>query len=377
MSNANNRFESCLKLTSGSVSLSTIRRQIEFIRQNPESEHQLTMPNHAFNFLIERNLQFINEEGKTALKEIDHFVVALPVYQALAMSPKTVVIGHGLLNLLTACGYWAHFCAGLPEEMDATRPLENFPSTSLREAVRVLMFFLIHRHYQNPSNEILPNFRALFNGESAKDADLKVKDAIAGAATFMLLHESGHLVLDHFSDEHQSSIPIFQSPVEQELNKHQFSELEADEFAYNSIKEPLRPLHRAWISMALNFHIQREVLISERTESHPNNINRLAYADLICGDDTTSPEDFLKRLHKMGKSFENIEANNRKLEARNSRTLASSFNRQEIIRTLKQLNRHLAPFRLDISPILDQSSRLPEWHQCFGASLFEQSKSME
>jgi len=329
------------------------------------------MPNQAFNSLIERNLLFLNKEKLKALADIDHFVVALPLYQAIAIPPKTVAIGHGLLNLLTACGYWAHFCADFPEEMEAIRPLERFPSSSLRELVTVLMFFLIYKHYKNPEDHPLPDFRTLFAGEREKDTDTKVKDAIAGAATFMLLHESGHLLLDHFSEEHEASISKFQSPIEQEFNRHQFIELEADEFAYNSIKDPLRPLHKAWISMALNFHIQREVLISERTESHPVNINRLAYADLVCEGDAVNPEDFLERLHKMGRSFENIEANNKELKARDSKPLTSLFDQQEIIQTLKQLNQHLAPFGLDISPILNRSSGLPEWHECFPVNLSE------
>lgn len=363
-------WDSCLTLTPGEVSLAQIRRQIEKINRIDGEQSASFTPNQAFRKLIDRNLSFLSESQSRKLKDISFYVVDLPLYQAIAIAPATVVIGNGLLNVLTACGYWANFCAELPPELESIIPLDEFPTTSLSSAVSVFSFFLIHRHVENSKEEPLPDFRGLFEAGTfgeVGDIDEKVKHAIAGAGTFVLLHEIGHLRLGHFSESDEPKISSFSSPVEQAFNEHQLRELEADAYAMNALKEPLRALHTPWISMALNFHLQREIMVSERAGSHPLHVNRLAYADRLIQDDYIKPADFIGSLRRMGKSFSNVEEAKVKLKAKNQQPLVYQFDRTDILLRLASLNDQLTKFGIDLSAILDHSRKLPDWRSCYFA----------
>ncbi|MCI0590608.1 MAG: hypothetical protein L0Y67_03245, partial [Gammaproteobacteria bacterium] len=300
-------IETCFNLTSADITPAMIQRQIDRLKREGAEITDEIRPTKALAELIARNLTFLNSDKCEALVACEIYVVPLPLCMAYSKAPNSIIVGNGLINLISACGYWGNFVETLPLSLDEIKPFAQFPKTSVLDAVSTFLFALMYRHYQY--GEALPDFRVLTADQSGNFPDRAVKDAVAGAATFILLHELGHLRLNHHIEDKQIMPIDVPLAVPQALSSYQRKELEADDFAMKAIQERLRPLHVAWINMALNFHLLRETLLAERSNRHPININRLAYANARSAGQIITPVYYAEHLEKMGKSFTNIERN--------------------------------------------------------------------
>ena len=351
-------IEASFKLTTAEITPAMIQRQIDRLRREGSDLTGDPGPGKALTALVTRNLSFLRDGIVNALDRCEVYVVPLPLCVALSRPERTIVIGNGLLNLITAVGYWANFAETLPKELDEIKPLKRFPTTSVRDAVPIFLFILLYRHYQY--GEVLPNFRAL-NGIELDKLDSQVRDALAGAATFVLLHELAHLELGHrIPGERVFPIDV-PLAVPEVLTRYQQMELEADDFAMQALEEPLRPLHFPWINMALNFHFHRETLLSERTERYPVNVNRLAYAHARTGGDARQPNAYAAHLERMGRAYTDIEAKHAEIWAMGKRPLLESLSRAEVVQELRILRSSLdASLRDSLEQVLT-GQELPDW----------------
>lgn len=355
-------IETCLSLTSAQITPVMIQRSIDRLRQQGSEITNDTKPTHRLAELVSRNLTFLKDDTRQALLSSEVYVIPLPLCIAFAKSPHSIFIGNGLLNLITACGYWANFCESLPPSLDQIKPLKEFPTVSVSDAIHVYLFALMHRHHQY--GEPLPDFRTLSVDRSGSHSDQFVRNAVSGAATFILLHELGHLQLNHISGEkpiRPIDVPL---AVPQDLSNYQLKELEADDYAMMALEEKLRPLHSAWIDMALNFNLMQETLLGSRGQMHPININRLAYAHARIQGKKLTPIDYNEQIERMGHAHLNIEANNDKLREIEQKPLLDALTREEIMSKLELLDSFLQPVGFTIQTILDEQSELPDWTEC-------------
>ncbi|MEM7220019.1 MAG: hypothetical protein AAF515_16755 [Pseudomonadota bacterium] len=288
-------------------------------------------------------------------------VLPSPICAAFSKPPNTIVVGDGLIDLLTACGYWSALVGALPKSADEVYPLEKHPKIPLSDALAVYTYALLYRYHEH--GEPLPDFRALAHQFPNPNLDTQVRDAIAGAVMYILLHELGHLALGHH-EGNDVSLP-FDPPalIGEALTLYQQRELEADLWAMEAIRPDLRKIHTAWINMGLSFHFQRGALLSEASESHPLYVNRLAFAHACTDEQLRAAGDMDAHLIRMASAHENIERNNEKRAAQGSLPFLSSLTREEILDQIESLAT-LIP--LDVSPVL--ASEIPTWHTCFEGS---------
>ncbi|MES9948969.1 MAG: hypothetical protein ABW118_08425 [Candidatus Thiodiazotropha sp.] len=346
----------CLKLAPYAIPESVINRQIKNLQRshlNPSSSMTAT---NSLAALIQDKLPFINQEKVEELLRCEIHVVPLPLCVAYS-KPKPesdlIILGNGLLNLICACGYWAFFGESLPESLDKHYPLKQFTRTSVRDAVPVFLFSLIYRHYCY--GEPLPDMSRLVPNEIHE----KVRHAIAGAAVFILFHELGHLRLGHLENKNIRPMNV-QLVVDEALSTYQLQELEADEYVLKAILPEYRPLHSLWVNMALNFHIQAEILLSHKSSGHPISVNRLSYANESCEGRLMDAVSYTRHLKGMGESYNNLEEKNRRLKSRDTSPILDHYSRTEVLEILEQLDTFLEPEGYGLREAL--YSNAPDWH---------------
>ncbi|CAA0099493.1 Uncharacterised protein [Halioglobus japonicus] len=350
-----------LQLTSDQVTPPMIQRQLDIIRRDADTITRNTRPTHALLDLIERNLlYFVDAKPVRLLADCTVFVIPLPLCAAYSKPPGQIVIGNGLMNIISACGYWSSLCGALPSGLAHLDPLPQFPNIPLDDALGVLLFALIYRHYQY--GEPLPDFRAWQWDTPLATLDRQVVDSVAGAATFILLHELGHLVLGHHADP-RAILPLdVPLAVGQSLSRYQHMEFEADRFALEALNLDHRSVHFPWINMALNFHLQRETVLGERPVDHPINLNRLYYAQTSLSD-TIAGSDNAAQIAKMGAAFESLEAKNAQLRSQQRQPLMTTWERKDILQALAQIETQLGPFNLSLEPLVFAGNELADWSE--------------
>ncbi|MEW8071626.1 MAG: hypothetical protein AB2801_09785 [Candidatus Thiodiazotropha endolucinida] len=349
-------LSACLKLAPYGIPESVINRQIKNLQHSHLNPSSAMTATHSLAALVQDKLRFINQEKVEELLRCEIYVVPLPLCVAYSKpKPKSdsIILGNGLLNLICACGYWAFFVESLPESLDKHYPLEQFPRTSVRDAVPVFLFSLLYRHYCY--GEPLPDMSRLIPNKIHE----KVRHAIAGAATFILIHELGHLRLGHLDNKNIRSMNV-QLVVDEALSTYQLQELEADEYVLNAILPEYRPLHSLWVNMALNFHIQSEILLSHKSSEHPISVNRLSYANEMCEGRLMDPATYTRHLNTMGEKYNDLEEKNRRLKLRNTSPILDHYSRTELLEILEQLNPFLEPEGYGLREAL--YSDAPDWH---------------
>lgn len=357
-----NDLVTCLHLASHQVTPPMIERQIERIRREGSAVTANTAPSRALRALVQRNVErMLLEERAQMLAQSLVYVVPLPLCAAYSKPDGQIVIGNGLMNVLSACGYWAFLCEQLPAELMGIRPLPRFPSLSAWDAVSLYLFALIFRHYRY--GEPLPDLRAWITPVTREEIDVQVKHSVAGAATFILLHEMGHIALSHHVRKDTLLPADFALSVEQSLSEYQIKEFEADDFAMASLRETLRALHLPWINMALNFHVQRETMLGERAPHHPISINRLSHA-FSRRDGVPTGRFDQSHLVRMSEAFVNIERNSAELRRQNRAALLDAMDREMLLSDLAILDRALARYGMPLAPVLDTKSELADWTTC-------------
>ncbi len=148
--------------------------------------------------------------------------------------------------------------------------------------------------------------------------------------------------------------------VEEALSTYQLQELEADEYVLNAILPEYRPLHSLWVNMALNFHIQSEILLSHKSSGHPISVNRLSYANESCEGRLMDATTYTRHLKNMGEKYNDLEAKNRQLKSRDTSPILDHYSRTEVLDILEQLNTFLEPEGYGLRDAL--YSQAPDWH---------------
>ena len=359
-------IQACYQIAGASISAPMIQRQIDRIRRDGDAITRNTQSTHDLATLIARNMQlFIKSDIAQALGKTELFVIPLPLCVAYSKLPQQIIIGDGLLNVITACGYWGYVCEALPEALSDITPFDDFPTLSVQDAIPVLLFALIDRHYHY--GEPLPNVRE-WALHYQPTIDTQVQVATAGAATFVVCPALGHLALNHNEHGDATLRPYDVSfPVEQSLSNYQLQELEADNYAMMAIKDDYRPLYTAWMDMALCFHLQRETVLSERGEKHPITINRLQYAHSRCyqGEQQNPRTYYEQHLQHMGQSFNHIEQAHHELKAKQRPSLFALFSREEIIQRLSVVAPYLGDQAVYLDNIINDTHPFAHWKDCF------------
>ncbi len=348
----------CLQLTPLEITPAMVERQLNQLR-SPAANASRLAATKALAGLVERNVtQLLETEYTARFDNYEVLVVPLPFCHAYSKPPHQIVIGNGLIQLLTACGYWAFYCEQLPESLGTIFPLPDFPNTPARNVIPIYLFVLLYRHYQY--GEPLPNLRALVSEKDRATVDRQVRDAIAGAMTFILLHEMGHHELAHHENEMIKPID-FPLSVSQDLSQYQLQEFEADDFARKALHDALQPLHIAWINMALNFHLQRETLLGQRSSSHPIAVNRLRYASDCSQGNLMSPEAYATHLARMSESFERLEKNNAALHKNEQAALIDSVDGATAKSRLQAIYQTCPTELPTLYDFLNSETHLPDW----------------
>ncbi len=349
----------CFFLTSTQLSLAAIKRAITTIdRSTQNTEHDVF--NLKLRKLIAHNAALIKPEFKKLLEETKIYVIDTNEALALSLPPNRVVISHRLIELIMTMGFWGNFCYQLPSSFDRVPGPESWHNVHMKDSLITLSYALILQRYT--AGEGLPDFRKLQPEESQTQGDAQVAASVAGAMIFILLHEIGHLHLDH-----GKSVPV--KPVESNnfttdaaLTGEQLYELEADNFALSALPDELKKLHDAWINMALSFHLQRETIMAERNTSHPVNISRLVYAQMKTEGDLIAPSEYISHLSKMANSFIETE-DNTKAGATDFFDLSGLRNNDDTLRLLRELVPVLEAEGLFINSLFECEGTGQPWHE--------------
>lgn len=351
------RFRALFSLTTPQITEAEIDALVERYREGDEDAQKAGNKVHQVKRLIERRVTFMTPEAQSVLDAVNIYVPDSTLNIAFAEPPDLVVVGNGLVNIVTACGYWGNWWHCLPEELDHVKPYADFPSLSVRDGMLFFLYGLMFRHYVDPEKCPLPNVREL--SEVSAENDGLVKSSIAGSLLYMIMHEVGHIQLKHHDFEGEGNVEKLDLSVPENLSRYQYQEMEADNYAMDSLQENLRPLHEPWIEMALNFFIQREALLSERSETHPINLNRVNYASARCGHQFMDPKEYMDHMEKMGEGFINIERNHERLKGENKKPILLSLEREKLLSLLKQSEKYLTKFGLSVKPAIEEA--LPDW----------------
>lgn len=354
---ADNHFRALFPLTNPQITEADIDDLVKRYREGSKDGQKAGDKVQQVQRLIERRVTFMTPEAQSALDAVNIYVPDSMINIAFAEPPDLVVVGNDLINIITACGYWGNWWALLPKELDHVTPYSEFPSTSARDGMLFFIYGLMFRHYVDPEKCPLPNVRGLGNVSAENDG--QVKSSMAGSLLYMIMHEVGHIQLKHHDVEVQGEVEELDLSVPENLSHYQYQEMEADNYAMDSLQEKLRLLHQPWIEMALNFFIQREALLSERSATHPINLNRVNYASTRCGQQFMDPKEYMDHMEKMGKGFINIERNHERLKAENKKPILLALEREQLLDLLDQSEKYLAEFGLSVKPAMDEE--LPDW----------------
>lgn len=192
-----------------------------------------------------------------------------------------VVISEGMIDLIGAAIFDAWLQNLIPAE------LVEHPVGRLRQPLMVVFnaatTLLKYRFYRY--GEPLPAFSAPLGEEARQNSAV----ALSGALTFLLLHELGHIVLGHLDDT-PPRLTYCDMAYVQDLSGYQLQEVEADQFALESLKPEVRMLGPYWMSQCLAYFVKFELISGIADEGHPLAINRIHMAEQRRVQDGTQAE---------------------------------------------------------------------------------------
>jgi hypothetical protein len=103
----------------------------------------------------------------------------------------------------------------------------------------------------------------------------QVRDGLAGALVFIVLHEIGHIVLGHTKPQKGSPPQLCSMVSPEDLTRWKAMELEADHFAISGIDERLKQTMAANMLIVLDLMADLECLCLPQSMTHPLVINRI------------------------------------------------------------------------------------------------------
>lgn len=356
------RLQSTRRLAVCDVDESVLDAYIDQLRLMSDWKDDALAPTIALAELVERNVKrFLTQDARQALARCEVFVTPIAYCGAYCDPPRTVVIGSGLVDFLMAYLYWGSFAHYLPDHLsEVFHP--NFPKTSVREVIPMLLLGLLYRYYAH--GDPLPDYRPLANDSSSE----QVRHALAAALTFILLHELGHLELRHSENMNGRARSIdlpFQVP--EDFSTCKLQELEADDYARACMIESYRPLHPAWLNAALGPHVLLETVLSWRATEHPICINRLVHAQAQAQGvvDRTS---YLEQLQNSVDRYRSIERNHLDFRKQGTLPLLERLTRPKLIQLLKEMDEHAGKDGVPFSAAIYSAST--PWHnQVFSLNL--------
>jgi len=267
-------------VTPFSIDEKVIDFHIELIRQHSMRLNTESALVRGMKSLTEEARLFVLPERHEQLNDCETYVLPLPVclaYCEQCDGKNRIVIANGLIDLITHTMFLAHFEKHIPRHFEEFYLLKFPAKLSFIDLLINALFLLEYRFYRY--GEALPNLRSYTDHNTLK----AIRTSTSGAITFILLHELGHLALGHLENEIARPMTVT-TAIPEQYNSYQLQELEADDFAANSLHTEAKPLATYWQHQAVAFYSQLELVSGIRTEDHPLAINRSAISDGIRGE---------------------------------------------------------------------------------------------
>jgi len=302
---------------------------------------------------MKEQLDFVSPDKRYLLSQCEIYVLPFPLCISYAHefeNRKIILIATGLIDLIANTIFASYVQASLPTELD-----EYFFLKFRRDMPASHLFanalFLLQLHFYRYCSP-LPNLQALLSPEMLKEA----KDGINGALVFIMLHELGHHQLGHL--ESKKIRPMrYHKIIDESYSIDQHQEMDADNFALESLIEPARVIGTFWHQNAINFFMQIALVSGEHSGAdHPLSINRAYYSDSLRSD--------LGKVHDVSPRYEFFETiasrymATQRASTDNANVLINT-SREGCLEILKETNRVLKHFNMDISPIWQTSC--PGW----------------
>ncbi len=329
---------------------------VRSIRSNRVELNSQSLATLALLKKLDDQIFFLNDDRKALVTTTDIFV--LPYSPCIAYSAPAsnsvdahIVISSGFIDLVAFTIANAIFLDKLPAELSDYYLLgqrKDMPLLSLMSNIS----FLLSLHYYRDAAP-LPN---PFTFLSATDLD-QASDAINGALLFTILHEIGHIQLNHHAGTVRPA--AFELVLSEDASIRKKQEFEADQFAVKSMlnRPEAKIISKYWLSQSLSFFSGLELISGVRADDHPMAINRVYQA--VSNAKSGSIEH-----HTLLDQTIHAERARRFLDTEKSLIRGSI----ELIRTpriacmniLDEVNRFLElQYRMDISPYWQTS--YPSW----------------
>lgn len=302
---------------------------------------------------LKPQLDFISLERKQALLECDLFVLPFSIWVGYAdelNGKPIIVISQGMIDLIANTIMASVLQGELPKELDSYYMFPFRKDMPASHLVTNALFLMQLNFYK--SCKPLPNIVSLLSVDMLKQS----RDAINGALLFVLFHELGHHKLGHL--ENETIRPMrYSTTINEELSIEQHQEMDADNFALESLIEQAQIFGSYWHQNAINFFMQMEQVSGNPSGfEHPLAINRAFYSDLLRSNIEENYD-----ISPRKKFFDKI--SNRYLSTQHH----TAEKANELIETpydtcmnvLKEVNHTLAMFNIDISPLWLKPS--PHW----------------
>lgn len=303
---------------------------------------------------IREPLDFVLPERRYDLAQCDIYVLPFPICMAYAEESEkrpVIVIASGLIDLIANSIFAANLQSLLPPELDhyyMPQFRKDMPASHLFANALFLMHLQFYR-FCKP----LPNIRAFMTPKMFKES----KMAIDGALVFTLLHELGHHKLQHFEATSNLRPMHYQFAVKEDLSVFQHQEMEADNFALNSLIEQAKIIGTYWNQNAVSFFSQMELVSgSDADKHHPMAINRSFYSDSLRKDWGREHEVVPRPAFFKNTADRYLATKQSKSEEINALIQTP---RENCLDILKEINHVLLDFDMDLKPLWSTPS--PNW----------------
>lgn len=231
---------------------------------------------------IKEQIVFVSPERRKELAQSEIYVLPFPLCNAYAEGPESpggnykIVIGSGLIDLIANTVFLSHLESILPPELNEYHFIRYRRDMSVSQLFSNAVFVLHFRFYR--FCEPLPNLYSLLKPQMIDEC----KKAINGALVFSLMHELGHHKLGHFNGWRGLRPMNYEFVISEDMSDKQHEELEADDFAMNSLIDDAKILSTFWLPHALTFFMQMELVSGQTSdELHPMALNRSFYSDAL------------------------------------------------------------------------------------------------
>ena len=304
---------------------------------------------------IREPLDFVLPERKQDLAQCDIYVLPFPICMAYAEESEKrpiIVIASGLIDLIANSIFASQLQSLLPPELDRYY-MPQFRKDMPASHLFANALFLLHLQFYRFCKP-LPNIFALMTPKMFEDS----KMAINGALVFTLLHELGHHKLKHFRTT-RSLRPMhhYQFAVKEDLSVFKRQEMEADDFALNSLIEQAKIIGTYWQQNAVSFFSQMELVSgSYSDEHHPMALNRSFYSDSL-RKNWGREHDVAPRPTFFKNTADRYLATKQNQSEELNAFIQTS--RESCLNILHEINTVLLDFGLDLNPLWSAPS--PSW----------------